>query len=103
MTAKVSSAFNLSQFFQEVWNSLNDILKPDRVARNSLKIETENKSIEDPLELAESFNNFFKEKVEGLAPRIKNDRLTDPLPRLREKLHDCNLKFSLKTVSESEY
>ena len=87
---------------KEVWNSLNDILKPDRVARNSLKIETENKSIEDPLELAESFNNFFKEKVEGLAPRIKNDRLTDPLPRLREKLHDCNLKFSLKTVSESE-
>ena len=87
---------------REVWSSLNDILKPQTLANNSIKIDIEIKIIEDLLELAENFNIFFKEKVERLAATIRNDKLTDPLSRLRNKLHGSNLKFTIKTVSESE-
>ena len=54
------------------------------------------------MELAEEFNAFFKEKVEKLASRIIKDINTDPFSLLREKLHDAKLKFTLRTVSESE-
>ena len=42
------------------------ILKPEKIAKSSVKIEIENKIIEDPLELAETFNIFFFffEKIE---------------------------------------
>jgi hypothetical protein len=56
--------------------------------------------IEDPLQLAEAFNVFFKEKVEKLAASIKKDPDNNPFSRLKEKLRDSNLKFNLKTVSE---
>ena len=60
----------------------------------------EDKLIEDPFELAESFNEFFKKKVENLAAGIKSH--VDPLLRLKEKLKASKLKFSLKTVSEKD-
>ena len=85
-----------------VWNGINDILKPERIARNSLKIENGNETFEDPLKVAEMFNTFFKEKVEALAARIKTDKVIDPLSRLKEKLDGFNLKFTLKPVSENE-
>ena len=49
---------------KEIWSSINDILKPEKVVKNSIKIETNGKTIEDPVQLANEFNNFFKEKVE---------------------------------------
>ena len=51
--------------------------------------------------LAEKFNSFFKEKVEKLAENIKKNK-SDPLSRLREKLHGKKLNFTLKTVNETE-
>ena len=56
--------------------------------------------IEDPLQIAEAFNVFFKEKVEKLAASIKKDPDNDPFSRLKGKLRDSNLKFNLKTVGE---
>ena len=58
--------------------------------------------IENPLELAERFNVFFKEKVENLASRIKKDPNVNPFSKLKEKLLDSNLRFKLKTVKEKE-
>ena len=43
----------------EVWNCINDILKPENSSKSNLKIETENQLIEDPHELAEKFDSFF--------------------------------------------
>ena len=77
-------------------------MKPETISKNSIKIEIENELIEDPLELAEQFNIFFKSKVEKLAAGIKKSPNHDPFTRLREKLHHLDLKFHLKTVSENE-
>jgi hypothetical protein len=96
---------------KDIWNSINDILKPESLAKHSIKIQTEDQLIEDPLQIAEAFNGFFKEKVERLAASIKtycaNSRTPyytdpdyDPFIRLKEKLRGSNLKFNLKTVSE---
>jgi hypothetical protein len=87
---------------QEVWKSVNDILKPERISKNTLKIETDDKLIEDPLQLAETFNMFFKDKVENLASGIKKNKNIDPLLKLRNKLQDADLKFKLKTVRENK-
>ena len=85
---------------KEIWNSVNDILRPESLSKSTLKIESEDQIIEDPLELAEKFNVFFKEKVEKLAAGIKKNNNIDPLSRLRAKLHSLNLKFKLKPVHE---
>ena len=88
----------------QVWNTINDILKPERISRSSLKIETENRMIENPLELAETFNIFFKEKIEILANKLKRNQNIDPLSKLRNKLEDINFdkKFKLRTVNEGD-
>ena len=86
----------------QIWHCISDILRPENITKNSIKIETEGKLIEDSLELAEQFNRFFKEKVEKLAARIKKDPNGDPFCRLREKLQDWDLKFHLKTMHERD-
>ena len=40
---------------KEVWSCIRDILNPESISKNSMKIETEDETIEDPLELAEKF------------------------------------------------
>ena len=96
---------------KDIWNSIGDILKPERLAKPSIKIQIGDQLIEDPLRIAETFNVFFKEKVEKLTANIKKQPINgrnpgyldpdyDPFIRLREKLRGSNLKFNLKTVSE---
>ena len=85
---------------KEIWNSINDILRPERLAKTSIKIQTVNQLIEDPLQVADAFITFFKEKVEKLAASVNKDPNVDPFSRLKEKLRVLNLKFNLKTVSE---
>ena len=103
----ITSASNV----KDIWNSIGDILKPERLAKPSIKIQSGDELIEDPLQLAETFNVFFKEKVEKLAASIKKQPINgrnpdyldpdyDPFIRLREKLRDSKLIFNLKTVSE---
>ena len=85
---------------KQIWNSVNDILKPEGISRNHLKIQTDDKLIDSPSELAEIFNDFFKNKVDNLASSIKKDVKIDPLSKLRQRLHGFNSKFKLKTVNE---
>ena len=85
---------------KEVWKSINIILHPERIAKNNLKIKIEDQLIDDPLVLAEGFNNFFKDKIEKLVAAIKNPNV-DPLSKLRKKMQGSNLRFNLKTVSEN--
>ena len=85
---------------KEIWNSINDILRPERLAKTSIKIQTENQVIEDPQQISDAFSVFFKEKVEKLVASVVKDPDIDPFAKLREKLKGSNLKFDLKTVSE---
>ena len=94
----ISNVSNVKQ----VWKSINDILKPENIAKNSIKIQLNNDIIEDPQQLAEEFNIFFKKKVENLADGIKKNLHIDPVSHLREKMSGLNLKFKLRTVSEKE-
>ena len=47
----------------DIWKSINDILNPQKLARNSIKKEANDQLLDDPLEIAERFNTFFVEKV----------------------------------------
>ena len=47
---------------QEIWKSVNDILRPQKCSPNTLKFEIMDKVIEEPIQIAEKFNTFFKEK-----------------------------------------
>ena len=78
----------------QVWRNVNDILKPDNLVRQSIKIEEANELIEDPKCLAEKLNVFFKEKVDKLAEGIKQDLNNDPFLQLKEKMSDSKLKFN---------
>ena len=103
----ITSASNV----KDIWNSISDILRPERLDKPSIKIQNGVQLIEDPQQVADTINVFFKEKVEKLAGSIKkqpiNSRIPDyidpdydPFIRLREKLRGSKLKFKLKTVSE---
>ena len=87
---------------KQVWDGINDIIKPERNAKNFLKIETKEGIIEDPLQVAEEFNTFFKEKIEKLEANINKNPNIDPLSELKKKMKHSNLKFSLRTVKEKE-
>ena len=69
---------------KQVWDGINDIIRPERNAKNFLKIETENGIIEDPLQVAEKFNMFFKEKIEKLEANINKNPNIDPLSELKK-------------------
>ena len=86
----------------EIWNCINDILKPENTRKNTIKIELEDQLIEEPDELAEKFNLFFKEKIEKLSAGIKKDANIDPFLKVREKHLSSDLNFKLRTVSEKE-
>ena len=58
--------------------------------------------MEDPLQVAEEFVTFFKEKIEKLEANIKKNPNIDPLSELKKKMKHSNLKFSLRTVKEKE-
>ena len=86
---------------QEIWKSVNGILRLQKSLHKNLNIVTEDKLIEEPLQVAEKFNVFFKEKIEKLVEGIKNNNL-DPLSKLKTKFQAKDLKFKLKTVSENK-
>ena len=83
---------------EEVWKSLGHVMRPETMAKKSMKIKEGNDIIEDPQTLTQISNKFFKKKVEDLAASIKKDPSVDPLGRLRQKYMGAGLEFSLKTV-----
>ena len=67
-----------------VWKGINDIIKPERITKNFLKIETEEGTLEDFLQVAEEFGTFFKEKIENLEANINKNPNIDPLSELKK-------------------
>ena len=81
----------------EMWKIVNSMLSPKERAKLTLKVKGPIKgSYDDPELVANELNNWFKEKVEGLIIKIDKTKLQDPFIRLREKLKDRVLKFSLQ-------
>ena len=76
--------------------AIKDIMKPEQMARRSLKIEDQGVTIEDPQELAELFNVFFPEKIEKLRAKIIKQNGIEPLSKLRHKVNGRNLHFEQK-------
>ncbi len=58
------------------------------------------KVIEKEDEIANIFNNFFIEKMSLLKGGIDQKYVKEPLAKLRKKMEQKNIKFSLKTVTE---
>ena len=58
--------------------------------------------IEDEREIAEIFNDYFIRKIEDLKDNIDSTQIKDPMVKLKEKVKNKNLHFSMKTVSEKK-
>ena len=82
---------------KDIWKKINIVLKPEREAVNDIKLDTGTKMLTDSKEIAQEFNEFFKNKVTTLASKIKPDKTVDPLEKLREKVKNMRLSFKLKT------
>ena len=75
---------------RELWNVANDVLNPKK--ENDWNIQKDNgEFITKEKEVAESFNEFFINKVENLKNNIDPANVEDPLVRLFEKLKDMSL------------
>ena len=83
---KTGKSITYDSSVKEIWKSIVDILNPLTLAKTKIKIQKDDNLIEDPLELAETFNTFFKEKIELLASNIKTTENMDPLSKLSKKL-----------------
>ena len=87
----------------QMWKIVNSILAPRESAKLVIKVKGPIKgAYEDPEMVADELNNWFKEKVEGLVKKIDKTKLQDPFRRLKNKLKDRNLKFSLQPVDVNE-
>ena len=53
----------------EIYRTIKDILRPENLAKNSLKVQDGKVLIEDPEALAETFNDFFVKKPGNLAKK----------------------------------
>ena len=45
--------------------------------------------VEDELEIAESFNKFFVDKINNLKDNIDGNQKKEPLAKLKEKMKPC--------------
>jgi hypothetical protein len=60
----------------------------------------EQQEIEDEVQIANHYNKFFVEKFFLLKAGIDQKYVKEPLTKLRKKMEQKQIKFSLKTVSE---
>lgn len=86
-----------SSTMQEIWHKVNSILSPRNASKN-LTVKEGNSTLEDPVNVANAFNNFFKENIEKLDHRIYKSNTQDPIGRLKASLKDRKLAFSLQPV-----
>ena len=98
---KFNEGITESTDMNSIWKKVKLVLKPEREASNDIKIQSDIGLIEEPVQIAEEFNKFFKEKVMRLANKICKDNI-DPVEKLRQKLKCRHLRFDIKCVKEEE-
>ena len=77
--------------------SCEEILRCNKCG-DTTKWEGPERTHEGPLEVAETFNKWFKEKIEVLIQKIDKSALEDPFKRLKERMRQRKLNFSLTPV-----
>lgn len=84
----------------EVWKVINDIIKPKEDKKWMLK--EGDQEVLDEKEIAEIFNKHFIEKIESLKDNIDKTMQRNPTEKLKEKVKNLGLRFTLKTVTEKK-
>ena len=85
----------------ELWKIANEVMNPK--GEVSWKIEKEpGEEINDDQEVAESFNDFFTEKIVQLKKNIDPSLVTNPLERLREKMKHNKNKLEFKKITQKQ-
>ena len=79
---------------------MNDITNPKE--EKKWRLQNGEEIVEDELEIAETFNKFFVDKINNLKENIDVNQKKEPLTKLKEKMKGKNLKFELRTVSEKK-
>ena len=85
----------------EIWKGVNKIIAP-RQTTKPLTIKVNNEKIDDPTQVANELNKWFKQKVEDLVKGIYKPEGVDPFERLKAKMEGRNLKFKLQPVDVQE-
>jgi hypothetical protein len=85
----------------KLWKIANEVMNPK--SETSWKIEKESgEEITNDLEVAETFNEFFTDKVEQLKTNIDPSLVSDPLVGLREKMKNNANKLEFKKVTQKQ-
>ena len=90
---------NEKSSMNDCYKACEEVLRPEKLAKNKMQLIKDGETIENPKELVDVLNHFFKNKPEKLAADVKIHPGTDPLEKLREKMKSKKLSFGLQTVS----
>ena len=89
---------------KEMWNFINDVTKPK--GNVSWSIELNDVEITDLDTIADSFNNYFKSKIDILKDNIDKELKEDPLAKIKEnqkkQSNQQKKSFNLKLTNEKE-
>ena len=80
----------------EYWKAAKNVTKS--AGNPQLKLEEAGTTIDDEDLLSDTFNKYFKEKIEDIEKKIPNLNV-EATEKLQDKMREKNLKFSLKTVT----
>ena len=81
----------------KTWRIVNEIVKPR--SSTQIIITGPDGDVTDEQIVADIFNTFFVKKIEDLKDKIDPNQKRDPLEKVKEKVKNKNLHFSLKTVT----
>ena len=70
---------------KEGYKACEEVLRPDKHAKNRMKLKKEGEIVENTKDLIKMFNEFFRNKPEKLVAEVVKDPNIDPLQKLREK------------------
>ena len=85
----------------EVWKRVNKMLAPRQTAK-PLTLEIDESKMDDPNQVSNELNKWFKQKPEDLVKKIYKPDTVDPFSRLRAKMQNRQLKFKLQPVDVQE-
>jgi hypothetical protein len=96
----IGREINQNPTSKNIWKVINKNIKKSK--EHQIKLEEAGKEIDSPAEIAEIFNLYFKEKIEGLRNKINPEFVRDPLSHMEEKVGQKKLYFHLYQVSDNK-
>ena len=84
-----------------MWSIANDVLNPRKETEWNI-IDKDGKNLKDELSVAETFNEYFIDKVEQLKKGIDKSLVEDPLVRLKERMKNNKTKLEFNTITQKQ-